>query len=116
MECVEKTSCDFDGFITEEEFIITPDLEMLRVPLIACVNRARDNAIDVCCRDPNYEDPWPDHNGGKGDGNSGVGAQQRPQQQGRNHNNNNNNNAANPQSQPLPNNPKKTKKRKNGYG
>ena len=34
MECVQKTSCDFDGFITEEEFIITPDLEMLRVPLI----------------------------------------------------------------------------------
>lgn len=34
MECVQKTSCDFDGFITEEDFIITPDLEMLRVPLI----------------------------------------------------------------------------------
>ena len=34
MECVQKTSCDFEGFITEEEFVITPDLEMLRVPLI----------------------------------------------------------------------------------
>ena len=77
------------------------------------MNRARDNAIDVCCRDPNYEDPWPDHDGGKGEGKSGPGTQQRPQQQGRK---NNNNNAASPQAQPLPNNPKKTKKRKNGYG
>ena len=34
MECVQKTRCDFDGFITEEVFNLTPDLEMLRVPLI----------------------------------------------------------------------------------
>ena len=84
------------------------------------MNRARDNAIDVCCRDPNYEDPWPDHDGGAAGhggksgasgGKSGASSQPRPQQQGGNVNK-----AASQQSQPLPNNPKKTKKRKNGYG
>ena len=25
-----------------------------------CFNTARGNAVDVCCRDPNYKDPWPD--------------------------------------------------------
>ena len=24
-----------------------------------CVNREQGNSVDVCCRDPNYKDPWP---------------------------------------------------------
>merc|ERR1719305_2241541 len=32
--------------------------DMLRVPLINCVNPDTQN-IEVCCRDPNYVDPWP---------------------------------------------------------
>ena len=27
-----------------------------------CVNSARGNNVDVCCRDPNYKDPWPEMN------------------------------------------------------
>lgn len=34
MECVQRTNCDFDGFITSDTLNLTPDLEMLRVPLI----------------------------------------------------------------------------------
>ena len=26
------------------------------------MNLAAGNVVDVCCRDPNYRDPWPDMN------------------------------------------------------
>ena len=36
-----------------------------------CINPMTTN-IDVCCRDPNYTDPWPDYdNSGNGNQNSG---------------------------------------------
>jgi len=59
MECVPKSSCDFDGVITEDFIQDTPELNALRVPLIPCINRERSNMVDVCCRDPNFKDPWP---------------------------------------------------------
>ena len=132
MLCVQRVNCDFDGSITEDLLDIGPDLEMLRVPLIVslqfsrqnvedqlwslfqpCVNRKRGNAIDVCCRDPNYVDPWPMDN--------------------KNNNNNNNNNNKNQQQEQqspsqniLPSRPRKAgrnnlptnikPKRKNAYG
>ena len=34
MKCVEKINCDFDGFMTDDVLDLTPELEMLRVPLI----------------------------------------------------------------------------------
>ena len=37
MECVERNFCDFEGFITEKALNISPDLEMLRVPLIVSI-------------------------------------------------------------------------------
>lgn len=60
MLCVKRENCDFHGVITEQTYNLTPDLEMLRVPLIPCVN-AQDPLSNgnVCCRDPNYVDPWP---------------------------------------------------------
>lgn len=59
MKCVPKTSCDFDAVITEDFIQDTPELNALRVPLIPCINRERSNMVDVCCRDPNFKDPWP---------------------------------------------------------
>ncbi len=42
-------------------------------------------AIDVCCRDPNYKDPWPDMNGGNAfggqGGDAGVGPAQTDDQE-----------------------------------
>ena len=34
MKCVQKVNCDFEGVITDEVFDLTPELDMLRVPLI----------------------------------------------------------------------------------
>ena len=124
MLCVQRVNCDFDGFITEDVLDIGPDLEMLRVPLIVsynitesledhslssfqpCVNRKRGNQIDVCCRDPNYVDPWPKDNNNNN--------QQQQQQQS-------------PSQNILPNRPRETgknnlpnnikpKKKNNAYG
>jgi len=63
MKCIRREYCDFDGVMTNNIIQSTPELEMLRVPLIPCVNRQNSNSIDVCCRDPNYKDPWPNMNG-----------------------------------------------------
>jgi len=72
MKCVPKVNCNLEGVMVNEVLNYTPDLEMLRVPLIPCVNMAAGNVVDVCCRDPNYQDPWPDMNNG-GIGNNGGG-------------------------------------------
>merc|ERR1719334_2411952 len=74
MKCVPKINCDFEGVMRNEVFNLTPEMEMLRVPLIPCINREAGNVIDVCCRDPNYKDPWPNMQGGGG-GNSNQGQQ-----------------------------------------
>jgi len=66
MKCVQRQNCDFNGVMTDQVLNLTPELEMLRVPLIPCVNRQRNNNVDVCCRDPNYKDPWPNMQGGGG--------------------------------------------------
>jgi len=71
MKCVPRQNCDFDGVMTNEVLNLTPQLEMLRVPLIPCVNRNQNNAIDVCCRDPNYKDPWPNMMNGNGNNKMG---------------------------------------------
>merc|ERR1712025_712229 len=57
--CTPKKNCDLEGVITENEIEPNPVFEELRVPLNPCINRKRGNMIDVCCRDPNYKDPWP---------------------------------------------------------
>ena len=37
MKCVQKVNCDFEGVITDEVFDLTPELDMLRVPLIVSI-------------------------------------------------------------------------------
>merc|ERR1719244_2475178 len=39
---------------------LSPAQESLRVPLIPCVSPRAGGEVDVCCRDPNYKDPWPE--------------------------------------------------------
>merc|ERR1712110_1162290 len=62
MKCVPRVNCNMEGVMVNEVLNYSPQLEMLRVPLIPCVNMMAGNTIDVCCRDPNYQDPWPDMN------------------------------------------------------
>merc|ERR1719447_2565250 len=87
MKCVPKTNCDLKGVMTETAQSYSPEVELLRVPLIPCVNREAGNSVDVCCRDPNYKDPWPGGMmmmgaGGAGAKAGGAQVQPRPQRQG----------------------------------
>merc|ERR1719410_157252 len=60
MKCVPRVNCDFNGVMVNFNVILSQVQEEQRVPLIPCFNPARGNSVDVCCRDPNYKDPWPD--------------------------------------------------------
>merc|ERR1711874_822015 len=62
MKCVPKVNCDFNGVMVNTRVSLSPIQEQQRVPLIPCLNSARGNNVDVCCRDPNYKDPWPEMN------------------------------------------------------
>merc|ERR1712098_73151 len=88
MKCVPKINCDFNGVMVNYEVRLNRVQEEGRVPLIPCFNQ-RGNTVDVCCRDPNYKDPWPDMNNGNGSGKFN----------GNNGNNGNNNNNRNKQQQ-----------------
>merc|ERR1719500_1801232 len=44
MKCVPKTNCDLKGVMTETVQSYSPQVELLRVPLIPCVNREAGNA------------------------------------------------------------------------
>jgi len=61
MKCVEKKLCDFNGVMRDFVTTLSPAQETLRVPLIPCVSQRAGGEVDVCCRDPNYKDPWPEH-------------------------------------------------------
>merc|ERR1711936_1152652 len=60
MKCVEKRLCDFNGVMRDFVTTLSPAQENLRVPLIPCVSQRAGSEVDVCCRDPNYKDPWPE--------------------------------------------------------
>merc|ERR1712200_181439 len=60
MKCVEKRLCDFNGVMRDFVTTLSPAQESLRVPLIPCVSQGAGGDVDVCCRDPNYKDPWPE--------------------------------------------------------
>merc|ERR1711972_304830 len=60
MKCVEKKLCDFNGVMRDFVTTLSPAQESLRVPLIPCVSQRAGSEVDVCCRDPNYKDPWPE--------------------------------------------------------
>merc|ERR1712038_1487683 len=70
MKCVPRVNCNLEGVMVNEVLNYTPAVEMLRVPLIPCVNTMAGNTIDVCCRDPNYQDPWPDMNNNSNNNNN----------------------------------------------
>merc|ERR1719315_809229 len=61
MKCVPKINCNFNGVMVEQQVVLNDVQERQRVHLIPCVSPLRTNAIDVCCRDPNYKDPWPEN-------------------------------------------------------
>merc|ERR1711915_4195 len=63
MKCVQRSFCDLNGVMVQEEINYTPELKSRQVQLIACLNNERGYSVDVCCRDPNYKDSWPQMEG-----------------------------------------------------
>lgn len=57
--CTEKTFCSADGTISPTPVNLTPEQETYRVPLSPCRDESKGISQGVCCRDPNYTDPWP---------------------------------------------------------
>ena len=39
MKCVPKINCDFEGVMRNQVFDLTPEMEMLRVPLIVRMDK-----------------------------------------------------------------------------
>ncbi|XP_055541224.1 uncharacterized protein LOC129727421 isoform X2 [Wyeomyia smithii] len=58
MNCTETQFCSSTGVISKTPVILTPEQELFRVPVTEC--RSPDRGFTgVCCRDPDYVDPWP---------------------------------------------------------
>ena len=121
MKCVPRVNCDFNGVMVSFNVILSQAQEEQRVPLIVslfkmltelsskhsffqpCFNTARGNSVDVCCRDPNYKDPWPEMNNSGAPVTISDSAQQVNQNQA-------------PAIEDLKQRVEKTKKRRPGYG
>ncbi|CAG7831117.1 unnamed protein product [Allacma fusca] len=65
MLCVPDNRCNAKGVIEESPIVLSPAELQFRVALVAC-SAPSTGAVGVCCRDPNYKDPWPDMNGNGG--------------------------------------------------
>lgn len=59
--CVDKSTCDFRGWISSGPVQMSPEEEERRAPLLPC--RKNDGSVGACCRDPNYVDDWPNNIG-----------------------------------------------------
>ena len=58
MNCTEAQFCSAMGVISKTPIVLTPEQELFRVPTTPC--RSPDKGFTgVCCRDPDYVDPWP---------------------------------------------------------
>lgn len=58
MNCTEREFCSSTGVISKTPVVLTPEQELFRVPVTECRNPEK-GFTGVCCRDPDYVDPWP---------------------------------------------------------
>lgn len=58
MNCTESQFCSSTGVISKTPVVLSPEQELFRVPVTECRNLER-GFTGVCCRDPDYVDPWP---------------------------------------------------------
>ncbi|XP_065219639.1 serine proteinase stubble-like [Planococcus citri] len=63
LKCVPDNYCTVEGVMSDLPVVLTKELLESRVPLSECIDLST-GIIGKCCRDPNYKDPWPDHDGG----------------------------------------------------
>lgn len=57
--CTDVNFCAADGTISTSPVNLTPEQQQFRVPLGRCRDESKGISEGVCCRDPNYTDPWP---------------------------------------------------------
>lgn len=58
MNCTRKEYCTAGATISKTVVELTPDQELFRVPMTQC-KMPRTGEDGFCCRDLDYEDPWP---------------------------------------------------------
>ncbi|ETN57829.1 scarface [Anopheles darlingi] len=58
MNCTEEEYCSSTGVISKTPVLLTEEQKLFRVPVTPCRNLER-GFTGVCCRDPDYVDPWP---------------------------------------------------------
>lgn len=58
MNCTRIEMCSAIGVISKTPVILTPEQQLFRVPLTECLH-PQTKEPGVCCRDPDYTDPWP---------------------------------------------------------
>uniref|UniRef100_A0AAG5DIH9 Peptidase S1 domain-containing protein n=1 Tax=Anopheles atroparvus TaxID=41427 RepID=A0AAG5DIH9_ANOAO len=58
MNCTEEEYCSSTGVISKTPVVLTEEQKLFRVPVTSCRNLER-GFTGVCCRDPDYVDPWP---------------------------------------------------------
>lgn len=56
--CTDVNFCAADGTISPSPVNLTPEQQAFRVPLGRCRDDSKGISEGVCCRDPNYTDPW----------------------------------------------------------
>ncbi|XP_055387830.1 inactive serine protease scarface isoform X2 [Condylostylus longicornis] len=58
LNCTRSEYCSATGVISDTPVVLSEDQEIYRVPMTSCYN-PEEGFNGVCCRDPNYKDPWP---------------------------------------------------------
>lgn len=59
LNCTRVEYCTANGEISPTPVELTPQQKAYRVPLSECRDEAKGIPDGVCCKDPNYTDPWP---------------------------------------------------------
>jgi hypothetical protein len=61
LKCVQEIYCTAEGVISPVPVVLSKEQELSRVPTTVCQD-TESGIIGKCCRDPNYQDPWPSAN------------------------------------------------------
>ncbi|XP_045465843.1 probable serine/threonine-protein kinase nek3 [Harmonia axyridis] len=61
LKCVQEIYCTAEGVVSPVPVVLTKEQALSRVPTTVCRDIG-SGTTGVCCRDPNYKDPWPSAN------------------------------------------------------
>ncbi|XP_066153945.1 mucin-2-like isoform X2 [Euwallacea fornicatus] len=61
LKCVQEIYCTADGFVSPVPVVLTKEQELLKAPTTVCRD-IESGTLGKCCRDRDYQDPWPSAN------------------------------------------------------